>query len=69
MATQLHKKRLTVKRTDVISSVPNATYAFVFSDNLDDWMYSHKSTRVKIRKRNEFAEHEQRVSDFKRKHG
>ena len=68
MATQLYKKRLTIKRIDVVSSVPHATYAFVFSDNLDDWMYSHKSTRVKIRKRNE-AYHEDGYNDFKHKHG
>ena len=69
MPTQLYKKRLTVKRIDVVSSVPHATYAFVFSDNIDDWMYSHKSTRVKIRNRNEFEQHEQNITDFKRKHG
>jgi hypothetical protein len=52
-----------------ISSIPRADLSFWFSDNIEDWMFSHKNTMTKIRRRNEFAEHEQRVSDFKRKHG
>jgi hypothetical protein len=65
-----HKRLPKAATVRSISSIPTVSYHFWFSDNLTDWMCSNKNTQALRRKhKNEFAEHEQRVSDFKRKHG
>lgn len=52
-----------------VSSIPTVSYHFWFSDNIVDWICSNKNTQALRRKTNTFAEHEQAVKDFKRKHG
>ncbi len=52
-----------------VSSIPQSNLSFWFSDNIEDWMFSHKNTMTRIRARNDFEQQVNNVSDFKRKHG
>ena len=45
------------------------TYGFWFSDNIENWYKSSKTSMKKRRMLNEFREHENNVTAFKRKHG